>query len=87
MIWTTIQQRGRQGSTSPFTSTVTTKARIKLTDKRAALVDLGKHVGPFALRKPLGSEENPLQLLIRSVQGHALPVATNLPPDDEDDDD
>ena len=61
----------------------TRTAKIKLADKRAALVDLGKHLGLIEPKKALGSVENPLQLLIRSVQGNALPVVARVP-DDED---
>lgn len=63
----------------------TRTAKIKLADKRAALVDLGKHLGLFEPKKPLGSEENPLQLLIRSVQGNALPVVACVEDDDDED--
>lgn len=63
---------------------VTRAAKIKLADKRAALVDLCKHLGLFEAKRPLGSEENPVAVLIRHAQGTALQVVSNPPPDDED---
>lgn len=65
---------------------VTKTARIKIADKRAALVDLGRHLGLFDRRDRLGTETNPLRMLIDSVQGTALPVVEDPPPDDDEDD-
>lgn len=71
-------------TTDSDTGEVTRTHKVKFTDKRAALVDLGKHLGIFDQKNQPGSAENPLTVLIKSVQGTALPVATRLP-DEEDD--
>jgi len=64
---------------------ITKTARIKLADKRAALVDLGRHLGIFDVKREQEAE-NPLARLIQEVQGTALPVVAN-PPVDEDEGD
>jgi phage terminase small subunit len=61
---------------------ITMTARIKLADKRAALVDLGRHLGIFDAKREQEAE-NPLARLIREVQGTSLPIVAN-PPGDED---
>lgn len=61
---------------------VTKTARIKLADMRAALVDLGRHLGTFDAKREQKAE-NPLARLIREVQGTSLPIVAN-PPGDED---
>lgn len=60
---------------------VTKAAKIKFADKWAAFVDLCKHLGLFAARMPLGSDENPIAVLIRHAQGTALEVVANPPPE------
>ena len=65
---------------------ITKTARIKLADKRAALVDLGRHLGIFDVKREQEAE-NPLARLIHEVQGTALPIVANPPRDDEEDED
>lgn len=60
--------------------------KLKLADKKGALELLMRHMGMFNDKlKIAGEAENPLTLLIKQIQGSALPVVAN-PPDDEDDD-
>jgi len=63
----------------------TRTAKIKLADKRAALVDLGKHLGLFDPKRSLGTSENPLLMLVQSAQGTSLPIVQNSTPRDEED--
>lgn len=65
---------------------ITKTARIKLADKRAALVDLGRHLGIFDAKRELAVED-PLSRLIREVQGTTLPIVANPPRDEEDEGD
>lgn len=59
---------------------------IKLRDRDKALENVARHLGMFNDKIRLqGDAENPLSLLIRQIQGSAMPVVAN-PPDDEDDD-
>lgn len=47
--------------------------KVKLHDKRAALVDLGRHLGVFNDKLKLqGDAENPLTVLLRDIQGNAI---------------
>ncbi|MBB3772514.1 phage terminase small subunit [Angulomicrobium tetraedrale] len=60
--------------------------KLKLADKKGALELLMRHMGMFNDRlKVAGEAENPLTLLLKQIQGTALPVVAN-PPDDDDDD-
>jgi hypothetical protein len=60
--------------------------KLKLADKKGALELLMRHMGMFNDKLKLAGEaENPLTLLIKQIQGSALPVVAN-PPDDEDED-
>jgi len=59
---------------------------IKLRDRDKALENVARHLGMFNDKVRLqGDAENPLSLLIKQIQGSAMPVVAN-PPDDEDDD-
>lgn len=62
---------------------ITKTARIKLADKRGALVDLGRHLGIFDVKREQEAE-NPLARLIREVQGTSLPIVANPPGDDDE---
>lgn len=67
-------------------SSVGSIKKLKLADKKGALELLMRHMGMFNDKlKIAGEAENPLTLLIKQIQGNALPVVAN-PPDDEDDD-
>jgi phage terminase small subunit len=58
---------------------------IKLRDRDKAMENIARHLGVFNDKLKLGGDaENPLTLLIRQIQGSALPVIPN-PPVDEDD--
>ncbi|MFM9860703.1 terminase small subunit [Pseudoxanthobacter sp. M-2] len=65
---------------------VTKTAKIKIADKRAALVDLGKHLGLFDPKRSLGTPENPFLMLVQSAQGTSLPIVKNPPSFEEDHD-
>lgn len=59
----------------------------RLVDLRAVLVDVGRHLGMFDAKLRIsGDKENPIALLIKQVQGNALPVVAD-PVDDDDEDD
>lgn len=51
-------------------------ARIKFSDKRPALVDLGRHLGIFD-PKCQPQADNPFRMLIDKVQGYAFPIVAN----------
>ena len=51
------------------------KIRLKLADKRAALVDIGRHLGIF--EKDNKQKADPLTALIESLSGNVLGVAKN----------
>ncbi len=60
---------------------------IKLRDRDKAMENVARHLGMFNDKLKLsGDAENPLSLLIKQIRGNALPVVSN-PPADEDDDD
>lgn len=62
-----------------------TLKKLKLSDKTAALTLLMRHMGMLNDKlKVQGDAENPLSLLVKQIQGSALPVVAN-PPKDEDD--
>ena len=52
------------------------KTRFKLVDKRAALVDIGKHIGMFVDRKDISVSVNPwkeiLELTSRDADGNTI---------------
>lgn len=57
-------------------------AEIKLWDKVSALDKLARHLGLLNDKLTLkGDAENPLQVLVREIQGRALPVVQNPPED------
>lgn len=59
--------------------------KLKLTDKKGALELLMRHMGMLNDKLKVGGDaENPLTLLIKQIQGSAMPVVAN-PPKDEDD--
>lgn len=59
----------------------------KLIDLRAVLVDVGRHLGMFDAKLRIsGDKENPIALLIKQVQGNALPVVADPVDDDGEDD-
>ena len=59
----------------------------RLVDLRAVLVDVGRHLGMFDAKLRIsGDKENPIALLIRQVQGNALPVVADPVDDDGEDD-
>lgn len=54
--------------------------KVKLHDKRAALVDIGRHLGMFNDKLTLkGDAENPLTLLIKQLQGSSIQPVALLP--------
>lgn len=58
---------------------------VKLRDRDKAMENVARHLGMFNDKLKLqGDAENPLSLLIKQIQGSALPVVAN-PPADEDD--
>lgn len=58
---------------------------IKILDRLKALDNVARHLGMFNDKlKVQGDAENPLTLLIKQIQGSALPVVQNPPSDDED---
>ncbi|MFG1188456.1 terminase small subunit [Xanthobacter flavus] len=59
--------------------------KIKLADKIGALTLLMRHLGMLNDKlKVQGDAENPLTLLVRSIQGTTIkPVAVPLPDDDD----
>ena len=60
----------------------------RLVDLRAVLVDVGRHLGMFDAKLRLsGDKENPIALLIKQVQGNALPVVADPVDDDDEEDD
>ena len=57
---------------------------IKLRDRDKAMENVARHLGMFNDKLTLkGEAENPLTLLIREIQGNAMPVVQNPPPDDD----
>ena len=59
----------------------------RLIDRRAVLVDVGRHLGMFDAKLRIsGDRENPIALLIKQVQGNALPVVADPVDDDGEDD-
>jgi len=59
--------------------------KLKLADKKGALELLMRHMGMLNDKMRLqGDAENPLSLLIKQIQGNAVPVVAN-PIDDDDD--
>jgi len=57
---------------------------VRLADRRAALVELGRHLGMFDAKLRIRDKaKNPIAELIRQVQGSALPVVA-MPDGDED---
>lgn len=62
-----------------------TVKKLKLSDKKGALELLMRHMGMLNDKvRVQGEPENPLTLLIRQIQGSALPVVANPPDDDGD---
>ena len=58
---------------------------IKLRDRDKAMENVARHLGMFNDKLTLkGEAENPLTLLIREIQGNAMPVVAH-PVDDDDD--
>ncbi|WP_197024090.1 hypothetical protein [Xanthobacter sp. 126] len=54
--------------------------KIKIADKRAALVDIGRHLGMFNDSLKLkGDAENPLTLVIQQLQGSAIKPVDVVP--------
>jgi len=69
-----------------FAGIKTTKdgIEIKMHDQLAALDKVARHLGMFNDKLTLkGDAENPLALLVREIQGRALPVVQNPPEDEE----
>lgn len=57
---------------------------IKIVDRAKALENVARHLGMFNDKLTLkGEAENPLTLLIREIQGNAMPVVAIPPPDDD----
>jgi len=62
-----------------------TLKKLKLSDKTAALTLLMRHMGMLNDKMRMqGDTENPLALLVRQIQGSAIPVV-QYPPEDDDD--
>lgn len=54
--------------------------KIKIADKRAALVDIGRHLGMWNDKLTLkGDAENPLTILIQQLQGSAIKPVDVVP--------
>jgi len=54
--------------------------KVKLHDKRAALVDIGRHLGMFNDKLTLkGDAENPLTILVQQLQGSAIKPVDLVP--------
>ncbi|MFG1265642.1 terminase small subunit [Xanthobacter aminoxidans] len=54
--------------------------KVKLHDKRAALVDIGRHLGMFNDKLTLkGDAENPLTILVQQLQGSAIKPVEIVP--------
>lgn len=59
--------------------------KLKLADKKGALELLMRHMGMLNDKMRMqGDAENPLTLLIKEIQGNAMPVVPNPPKDDDD---
>ncbi|WP_374250360.1 terminase small subunit [Xanthobacter sp.] len=57
--------------------------KIKLADKRAALVDIGRHLGMWNDKVTLqGDADNPLVLLVQQLQGGAIKPVDVVPPEE-----
>lgn len=60
------------------------RVKFKLHDKRAALVDIGRHLGMFNDKLTLkGDAENPLTILVQQLQGSAIKPVEIVPPQEE----
>ena len=60
-------------------------AKIKWSDKRAALDSIVKLMGFAKEEKPLGTQENPLRMIVEDMQGRQSALTPSLSPGDEDD--
>ena len=60
------------------------RVKFKLHDKRAALVDIGRHLGMFNDKLTLkGEAENPLTLVIKQLQGKSIQPVEIVAPQEE----
>lgn len=60
------------------------RVKFKLHDKRAALVDIGRHLGMFNDKLTLkGDAENPLTILVQQMQGKSIQPVEIVPPQEE----
>jgi len=76
-----VELKDRDGNVTGYSK------EARLVDLRAVLVDVGRHLGMFDAKLRISEDkENPIALLIKQVQGNALPVVAD-PVDDEDDGD
>ncbi|MFG1203124.1 terminase small subunit [Xanthobacter aminoxidans] len=60
------------------------RVKFKLHDKRAALVDIGRHLGMFNDKLTLrGDAENPMTLFVKQMQGTSIQPVEIVPPQEE----